>query len=112
MPRRLCVVIGPFIGWNGPPLPTRNGFGLATDGAERIAEVPGQAVEVAEDVAARAGVVAVPRGAERVVEEVPADLGRRRRRIVAQRHHRRSARATAPLALLTTEMVWSMRFIT
>ncbi|TMA65458.1 MAG: hypothetical protein E6J68_09090 [Deltaproteobacteria bacterium] len=33
MPRRLCVVIGPFIGWKtGLPLGfgTRNGFGLFT----------------------------------------------------------------------------------
>ena len=61
---------------------------IGDDGAERIAEVPRQAVEVAEDVAARAGVVAVSRRAERVVEEAAADLRRRRRRIVAQRHDR------------------------
>src|SRR5262249_18104495 len=30
MPRRLCVVIGPFIGWNGLPLPTLKGLGFGS----------------------------------------------------------------------------------
>ena len=64
MPRRLCVVIGPFIGWkSGSPMgPTRNGLGLLSTDVVGVAEVPGQAVEVAEDVAARARRLAVARG--------------------------------------------------
>ena len=79
MPRRLCVVIGPFIGWKSGfecRGRARIGFWLSSTTVVRVAEIPGQAVEVAEDVAARARRLAVAGGEGGVVEEA---AGRRRR---------------------------------
>ena len=72
MPRRVCVVIGPFIGCRSAtspvPLiaaraeairPSLMVIGCVDDVAVGVAEVPRQLVDVAEDVAARARRLAV-----------------------------------------------------
>ncbi len=80
MPRRLWVVIGPFIGWKfsvpGIGVGVDQRAGVGDHVAVGIAEIPGQRVEVAEDVAAAAGGFAVRGGAPGVVEEAAAGLRR------------------------------------
>ena len=97
MPRKVCVVIGPFIGWKwvgSRRRPRRLRERLELDGQRvrspdvvGVAEVPRQAVEVAEDVAARARGFAVAGGEVGVVQERPAvddagGLGVVQRRVV------------------------------
>src|SRR5262249_34364203 len=79
---------------------------------ERIAQIPREAVEVAEDVAARARRVAVPGGVAPVVEEGPAVAHHRG---LGSNHSGTTAVSTAVLgllALLTIEMSCVNRFIT
>jgi hypothetical protein len=78
---------------------------------ERVRQVPGQAVEVAEDVAARARVVAVRRRALRVVEEPPpgaaaGDGSKRSATVLA------CAAVAGFVAFVTIEIVPSKRFMT
>ena len=79
-PRKVCVVIGPFIGWKSsavtavdwPPYPEEDfsegdrpgvaevdRYRILLDGVVGIAQVPGEVVIIAEDVATRARRLAV-----------------------------------------------------
>ena len=69
-----------------PGRPSHEGVRVALRRAERIAEIPRQAVEIAEDVAARARAVAVARGSLRVVQEAAAARHVRRLGVVAEIH--------------------------
>ena len=100
-PRRLCVVIGPFIGWKTCGSGSTNGGITGLKGllfadlvVVGVAEVPREIVHVAEDVAARARRLAVAAGELRVVEERPSldhvrGLGVVERRASASRCSRR-----------------------
>ena len=86
-PRRVCVVIGPFIGWNGWPTAdrARAGWGSASTTSSGLPRSQAEAVEVAEDVAARARRLAVARGEARVVEEAAGPSTTSRRLGIVQR---------------------------
>ena len=77
--------------WSGSPLPWCGcGFGVTTSSG--IAEIPAEAVEVAEDVAARARRLAVARGQHGVVEERPPRDDRGRLGVVQRVRLERRAR--------------------
>ena len=62
IPRSVCVVMGPFMGWKGLARTQHEGERVVDQAAFRVAQVPGQFVLVALDVATRAGGLAVTRG--------------------------------------------------
>ena len=114
MPRRLCVVIGPFIGWNGLPPPTRNGLGCSSGVVARTDHRgPTPGCRSRRRRGSSRTRLAVRRRGRRVVEEAaarsrpPAGSGvAQRTRCAVSPTVRRCSHAP------TIEIVWSKRFIT